>query len=315
MRIVSNTKQKCRSVLVMNFDTFVRSVGSGTTESVHATRGSTTQDGTDVIHGSCAMLFLFSWLDTERLSGRAVIASLVSMRSASAVSHPLIRVVPRVLLSPEHTITTNALYVSDSAGNVLSTNLNEKFGLEQRSGATDFRSNSYRVSTCSFPTDIRFWSSTIAVNSSHTVGSQKHEACSSRTPPRDIDLLWCLVEDTAWSQSSFVSSVQVMWTFLTERQSPDLIIASRNGMRAISLWAAAWATTTLLHLVVRKVTGQTAFDFVVSSSSMLLCTVQYSQDLVTATFVGSFSNLFSLPTALIGSDILGIMSTNSSSFH
>ena len=91
-----------------------------------------------------------------------------------------------------------------------------------------------------------------------------------------------------------------MCTCLTERQSPDLIIASRNGLRAISLWAAAWTTTTLLHIVVRKVTGQTAFDFVVSSSSLLLCTVQYSQYLVTATSVGSFSNLFSLPTALIG---------------
>ena len=40
-------------------------------------------------------------------------------------------------------------------------------------------------------------------------------------------------------------SVQVMCTCLTERQSPDLIIASRNGLRAMSLWAAAWATTTL----------------------------------------------------------------------
>ena len=32
----------------------------------------------------------------------------------------------------------------------------EKISLEQRSSATDFRSKSYRVSTCSFPTDIRF---------------------------------------------------------------------------------------------------------------------------------------------------------------
>ena len=29
---------------------------------------------------------------------------------------------------------------------------------------------------------------------------------------------------------------------------PDLIVASRNGLRAISLWAAAWATTTLLRV-------------------------------------------------------------------
>ena len=91
-----------------------------------------------------------------------------------------------------------------------------------------------------------------------------------------------------------------MCTCLTERQSPDFIIDSRNGLQALSLWAAAWATTTLLHIVVKKVTKQTAFDFVVSSSSLLLCTVQYSQDLITATFVCSMSNLFSLPTALIG---------------
>ena len=124
----------------------------------------------------------------------------------------------------------------------------------------------------------------------------------SRTARGDIDLQCCLVEDTACPQSSFVSSVQVICTCLTERQSPDLIFASRNGSRAVSLWAAAWATTTLLHIAVRKVTGQTAFS-------------QYSQDLITATFVGSFSNLFSLPTALIECDILGIMSMNSSSFH
>ena len=48
---------------------------------------------------------------------------------------------------------------------------------------------------------------------------------------------------------------------LADRQSPDLIIASRSGsrhdliavsrsgLRAISLWAAAWATTTLLRIV------------------------------------------------------------------
>ena len=106
-----------------------RSVGSGTTESVRATRGSTTQDGTDAIHGCCAMLFLFSWLDTERLSGRAVITSLVSMRSVCAVSRSVIRCVLRVLRSPERTITTNALYISDSAGNVLSTNLKRNLAL------------------------------------------------------------------------------------------------------------------------------------------------------------------------------------------
>ena len=75
---------------------------------------------------------------------------------SSAVSRCVIRCVLRVLRSHEHTITTTALYVSDSAGNVSSTNPKEKLGLEQRSGATDFRSKSYRVSTCSFSRDIRF---------------------------------------------------------------------------------------------------------------------------------------------------------------
>ena len=43
------------------------------------------------------------------------------MRSVYAVSRSVIRSVLRVLRSPEHTITNNALYVSDSARNVLST--------------------------------------------------------------------------------------------------------------------------------------------------------------------------------------------------
>ena len=129
-----------------------RSVGSRTTESVRATR---TQDGTDAIHGCCAMLFSFCWTQNG-YPGRAVITCLVSMRSVCAVSRPVIRCVLRVLRSPEHTITTNALHVSDTAGNVSSTNPKEKLGLEQRSGATDCRSKGYRVSTCSFPTDIRF---------------------------------------------------------------------------------------------------------------------------------------------------------------
>ena len=129
----------------------------------------------------------------------------------------------------------------------------------------------------------------------------------------DIGLQWCLVEDSACPQSSFVSSVQVMCTCLTERQSPDLIIASRNGLRAISLWAAAWATTTLLRNAVRKVTGQTAFDFVVSSSSLLLCTIQsvsrhgyFCRQLQQSLFIANGPDW---------SDVHGIMSTNSSSFH
>ena len=131
-------------------------MGSRTTNSVRATRASPTQDGTDATHGCCAMLFLFSWLHTERFSGHAVITNLVNMRSICAVSRSVMRCVLRVLRSQEHTIKTNALYVSDSASNVLSTNPKEKLGLEQRSGATDFRSKGHRVSTCSFPTDILF---------------------------------------------------------------------------------------------------------------------------------------------------------------
>ena len=110
---------------------------------------------------------------------RAAITSLASMRSVCAVSRSVIRCVLRVLRSPEHTITTNALYVSDSASNVLSTNPKEKLGLEQRSGATDFRS---KVTVCRHIISNRhaFPVLTIAVYSSYTVGSHKHQACSSR---------------------------------------------------------------------------------------------------------------------------------------
>ena len=44
--------------------------------------------------------------------------------------------------------------------------------------------------------------STIATYSSHDVGTNNHQACSSRTPPRDSHLQWCLVEDTACPHSS-----------------------------------------------------------------------------------------------------------------
>ena len=122
-----------------------RRVGSGTTESIRATRGSTTQDGTDAIHGCCVVLFLFSWLDTKRLSGRAVIISLVSMRSVCAVSLSVIRCVLRVLRSPEHTITTNALYVSDSVGNVLSTNRKRNLALNSARAQQTFEA---KVTVC-----------------------------------------------------------------------------------------------------------------------------------------------------------------------
>ena len=219
-------------------------MGSRTTDSVRATRGTPTQDGTNAIHGSCAILFLFSWFETERLSGRAVITSLVSMCSIWAGSRSVRRCVLRVLRSQEHTIKTNALCVSHSSSNVLSSNVlsinhKEKLCLEQRSDATDFRSKGHRVSTCSFPTNIlfRFWplSCTHHTQWDHinikrflSLPSSKHRPSVG---PR---------EDTTCPQSSFVSSVQVMSPCLTESQSPDFISASRNGLQAISLWAAAW---------------------------------------------------------------------------
>ena len=129
------------------------------------------------------MLFPFSWLDTELLPGRAVITSLVSRRSVCAVSRSVVRCLRRVLRSQEHTITTNALYVSDSAGNVLSTNPKEKLGLEQRSGATDFRSKGHRVSTCTFQqTFVPVL--TIAVCSSYKIGSHKKSNMNMLFPQR-----------------------------------------------------------------------------------------------------------------------------------
>ena len=212
-----------------------RSVGSRTIESVRATRGSTTQDGTDAIHGCCAMLFLFSWLQTERLSGRAVITSLVSLRSVCAVSRAVIRCVLRVLRSPEHTITTNALCVSDAASNVLSTNPKRNLSLNSILAQQTFVA---KITVCRHAVSKRhsFPVLTIAVYSSYTVGSQEHQVRSSRTVLETLTFSGVSLKILLVNQSSFVSSVQVMCTCLTERQSPDLIIASRNGFRSIGLW-------------------------------------------------------------------------------
>ena len=66
-----------------------RSVGSRTTESVRATRGSTTQDGTDAIHGCCVLCCYLSHGSTQNgYPGRAVITSLVSMRPVCACDVP-----------------------------------------------------------------------------------------------------------------------------------------------------------------------------------------------------------------------------------
>ena len=62
-------KMYCRgSTLNHQLRYHARSVGSRTTESVLATRGSTTQDGTDAIHGCCAMLIFLMARKTKRLS-------------------------------------------------------------------------------------------------------------------------------------------------------------------------------------------------------------------------------------------------------
>ena len=53
------------------------------------------------------------------------------MRSVCAASRSVIRSVLRVLRSPEHTITTSALYVSDFGGNVLSTNQKRNLALNR----------------------------------------------------------------------------------------------------------------------------------------------------------------------------------------
>ena len=108
----------------------------------------------------------------------------------------------------------------------------EKLVLEQRSVATDFRCKGYRVSTCSFQQTFVLVL-TIAVHSSYIVESHKHQARSSRTPPRDIDVPWCLVEDTACTQSSFVSSV---CTCLAERQSPDPSLPAAMGCEQSVCW-------------------------------------------------------------------------------
>ena len=83
-------------------------------------------------------------------------------------------------VTPEHTVTTNALCVSDSAGNVLSTNSKEKLGLEQRSGATDFRSKGYRVSTCGFHQTFVSGPDHCRVLIIHRGTTHTHQACSSR---------------------------------------------------------------------------------------------------------------------------------------
>ena len=73
--------------------------------------------------------------------------------------------------------------------------------LEQHFLVTDHRSRGYRVTTC------RLWLTFVSGLDHYNVlitqcDHNKHQACSSRTPLRDIDLQWCLVEDIACLHSS-----------------------------------------------------------------------------------------------------------------
>ena len=85
-----------------------------------------------------------------------------------------------------------------------------------------------------FPNRHSFPVSTIAMYSSHHAGHNKHQACSSRTPPREIDFsdvslktLLVLVLRSIFHPSH----VHLLGGFIG---SPNFIIASRNGYRQSS---------------------------------------------------------------------------------
>ena len=91
-----------------------------------------TQDGTESIHGWCAMWCSFSWLDTDG-NPRACCDHKMSMSSVCAVSHPVIRVVPRLLRSPDHTTTNTWL-----CEQCVKQQHQKKLGLEHHFRAMDF---------------------------------------------------------------------------------------------------------------------------------------------------------------------------------
>ena len=134
--------------------------------------------------------FSFSWFDTERLSGRAVIPSLEYALSLCGVRFRDTLCAPRASFSRTYHHNQRVVCLRLCRQGVKH-QPKEKLGLEQRSGAKDFRSKGYRVSTCSSPNRHSFPFLTIALYSSYTVASHKHQACQ-----------WCLVEDTACPQSS-----------------------------------------------------------------------------------------------------------------
>ena len=118
-------------------------------------------------------------------------------------------------------------------------------------------------------------------------------------------LQWCLVEDTACphhrryrpSKSPhhlLGGSAQVT----RPRSLPAaMAIISLPTSSLIPQWLASnqsvggrWGNHNAAPRCYNEATKQTAFDFVDSSPSLIICTLQYSQDLLLATFVGSFIN-------------------------
>ena len=86
---------------------------------MRATRGSPTQDGTDATHElfNCVVSFLMARYRTAIKAccdhkSREYALSLCGVTFRDTLS-------VRVVRSPEHTITTNDMYVSESVGNVL----------------------------------------------------------------------------------------------------------------------------------------------------------------------------------------------------
>ena len=102
------------------------------------------------------------------------------MRSVCAVSRPVIRSVLRSQPIPQPTRSMSRLPQARCEATPGET------WLEQHFRATDCHCNSYRVTTCSFSTDIRFFPVlTIATYSSHHAGHNDHQACPSRKKEKE----------------------------------------------------------------------------------------------------------------------------------
>ena len=150
------------------------------------------------------------------------------MRPVCAVSRPVIRCVFRSQPIPQPTRWMSRLPQATGQGTP------EETWLEQHFRTTDCHSNSYRVTTCSLCAGIRFRSRPLLCTTCTTWDHNKHQACSSRTPPRetdfsDVSLKTLLVLEL---RTFFhPSHVHLLGGFIG---SPNLIIASRNGYRQSS---------------------------------------------------------------------------------